>query len=277
MSVRCIAFVIAVALTLLPSVLSAGVVSDEHLRAMQEVGGAVEHPTAPPPPFYQEHTFMVLTGFAAAVAGFGGLRLVRRRKSRKVAATAFVHEAVLVVDLVNSTYLATHYGNRFAMRARSVLKDRMLEAAEARGMTFAEDTGDGYFMTFPSVAVAVRTATDLLKGLRKQPPDLSPGPSLALRAAVSYGEILLDARDARHGATINKAFRLEGITEKNFTHVEGESKLHDIPDSDRIFLDEEAAQELTASEIPVRSVGFCRLKGFSGLHRVFEVQWENCP
>lgn len=144
MSVRCIAFVIAVALTLLPSVLSAGVVSDEHLRAMQEVGGAVEHPTAPPPLFYQEHTFWI-------------------------------------------------------------------------------------------------------------------------------------ARDARHGATINKAFRLEGITEKNFTHVEGESKRHDIPDSDRIFLDEEAAQELTASEIPVRSVGFCRLKGFSGLHRVFEVQWENCP
>lgn len=277
MSVRCIAFVIAVALTLLPSVLSAGVVSDEHLRAMQEVGGAVEHPTAPPPPFYQEHTFMVLAGFAVAVVGFLGLRLVRRRRSRKVAAAAFVHEAVLVVDLVNSTYLATHYGNRFAMRARSVLKDRMLEAAEARGMTFAENTGDGYFMTFPSVAAAVRTAMDLLEGLRDQPPDLSPGPSLAVRAAISYGEILLDARDARHGATINKAFRLEGITEKNFTHVEGESKPHDIPDSDRIFLDEEAAQELTASEIPVRSVGFCRLKGFSGLHRVFEVQWENCP
>lgn len=73
----------------------------------------------------------------------------------------------------------------------------------------------------------------------------------------------------------NKAFRLEGVTREKFTGVEGETKLPEIPTSDRIFLDEEAAQELRDSEIGLRSVGFCKLKGFSGLHQVFEVIWDN--
>ena len=38
--------------------------------------------------------------------------------------------------------------------------------------------------------------------------------------------------------------------------------------------DEEAARELRAAEVPQRFVGFARLKGFSGLHRVYEVLRE---
>jgi hypothetical protein len=35
-----------------------------------------------------------------------------------------------------------------------------------------------------------------------------------------------------------------------------------------------AALELRSVGIPLDPVGFCRLKGFSGLHRVFEVFWD---
>lgn len=160
------------------------------------------------------------------------------------------------------------------MRARTVLKDRTLAAAEAHGPTFAENTGDGYFMTLPSVASAVRNAVALLRDLRARPPDLSPGPPLGVRAAVSFGEILLDARGVRHGAVINKAFRLEGLTRDSFARVEGSVEPEEVPNRNRIFLDEEAAREARAAEIPVRLVGFSSLKGFSGLHQVYGMLWE---
>ena len=219
-------------------------------------------------PFYRERTFFVLVGAAAAGAGLVAYRTMRVRRRRAVSAVA---EAVLVVDLVESTHLATHYGDTLAMRARNALKDLALAAAERRGVAFAESTGDGWFMTFPSVAAALGAATDLLHGLRERPPDLSPAPPLEARAAITYGEILLDPRGHRHGAAINKAFRLVGLSPASFARVEGEAEAPSVPDRNRILLDEGATQELRAAEAPRRFVGFCRLKGFSGLHRVHQV------
>jgi len=92
-----------------------------------------------------------------------------------------------------------------------------------------------------------------------------------VRAGISYGEILIDDRGARHGTTINKAFRLEALSHKSFVQKEGGGE---VRDRNRIFLDEEAEQELRLTKITLRYVGFCTLKGFSGLHRVFEMQWD---
>jgi len=222
-------------------------------------------------PFYQEHTFLILATVVVAGTGFVAFWLIQKQWRRRRGPMNFVSEAVLVVDLVNSTFLATHYGEGFAMRARNTLKDRTMEVAEAHGLIFAENTGDGYFMTFPSVLQAVRTAVELLKGLKDRPPDMSPGPPLELRTGISYGEILIDDRGARHGTTINKAFRLEGLSPESFVQKEGDGEVRDC---NRILLAEEAEQELRLPDITLRSVGFCTLKGFSGLHRVFEVQWD---
>lgn len=225
-------------------------------------------------PFYRQRTFLVLVGMAGLVTGFVAYRVTRSRRRRRGGPASFVTEAVLVVDLVNSTHLATHYGDGLGMRARTILKDRTLAATENHGPAFAENTGDGYFMTFPSVAAAVQAAIALLKDLRDQPPDLSPGPRLEVRAGITYGEILLDARGVRHGAVMNKAFRLEGLSRESLAQVDGEVGLDQIPERNRIFLDEEAAEEARSAGIPLRAVGFWNLKGFSGLHRVYEVLWE---
>jgi len=248
-------------------------VAQEH-RGMPMRGEGMRESRDFPPhhePFYQEHTFLILATVVVAGAGFAAFWLVLKRRGWRRGPMNFVSEAVLVVDLVNSTYLATHYGEGFAMRARNTLKDRIMEVAEAHGLIFAENTGDGYFMTFPSVLGAVRTAVELLNGLRYRPPDMSPGPPLEVRAGISYGEILLDDRGARHGSTINKAFRLEALSHESFVQKEGGDE---VRDRNRIFLAEEAEQELRLPEMTLRPVGFCTLKGFSGLHRVFEMQWD---
>ncbi|OGK97521.1 MAG: hypothetical protein A2W08_08380 [Candidatus Rokubacteria bacterium RBG_16_73_20] len=227
------------------------------------------------PPFYRERTFFVLVGVAAAGTGLVAYRLLRTRRGAAVRA---LNEAVLVVDLVESTHLATHYGDSLAMRARNALKDRALDVARLHGLAFAESTGDGWFMTFPSVGAAVESATGLLRSLREAPPDLAPAPPIEARAAVSYGEILLDARGNRHGAVINRAHRLVGVSRASFAQVDGEgARPAEVPDRNRILLDEEAAQELRAAAAPRRFLGFCSLKGFPGLHRVWEVLWGAPP
>ena len=91
---------------------------------------------------------------------------------------------------------------------------------------------------------------------------------------MAYGEILLDSRGGRHGAAINKAFRLMGVPSDTFVTVEGEERLKEIPDRNRIFLDEEAANESASGEVALRQVGVCRLKGFTGFHRVYEMPWN---
>ena len=160
------------------------------------------------------------------------------------------------------------------MRARGVLERRALAAAGPQGVTFVESTGDGCMMMFPSVIAASKTATKLLRGLHDRPPDMAPGPPLEIRAAISYGEILLDSRGARHGSTMNKAFRLMSVPSNAFVSVTGEEALAEIPDRSRVFMDEDAANELGPADAAIRQVGVCRLKGFAGFHRVYELRWS---
>ena len=84
----------------------------------------------------------------------------------------------------------------------------------------------------------------------------------------------LDSRGSRHGATINETFRLMSVPGDAFVNVEGEERLTEIPDRNRVFLDEDAANELASADVPIRQVGVCRLKGFSGFHRVYELLWS---
>lgn len=240
---------------------------------MRHEPGTVMSGTAQAPaPFYSEWTFHVLVGVVAAATGVLGHRAWSRRRWRRAPAGVVV-EAVLAVDLVNSTWLATHHGEELAMRARNLLERRALAAANSQGVTFVENTGDGCMMTFPSALAAAQAASTLLRGLRDRPPEMAPGPPLEVRAAITYGQILLDSRGSRHAAAINEAFRLMSVPNDAFVTVDGEVRLSEIPDRNRIFLDEDAANELGSANLTFRQVGVCRLKGFSGFHRVYELCW----
>lgn len=213
-----------------------------------------------------------LVGAAAAVAGVLAHRAWVRRRWNPLPA-GVVTEAVLAADLVNSTWIATHHGEEVAMRARNLLERRAREAASAHGVTSVEITGDGCMMTFPAVRDAAQAVVTLLRGLRDRPPHVPPAPPLQIRAAITYGQILIDARGGRHGATINEAFRLMGVARESFVAVEGEPRLDELQDRNRVLLDEDAMRELPANGFAQRQAGVCRLKGFTGLHRVYVLEW----
>lgn len=209
-----------------------------------------------------------VVGAGAAIAGVLAHRAWSRRRWHRAPAGVVI-ECVLAVDIVNSTWLATHHGEDIAMRARNVLKRRALEAANLNRVIFVESTGDGFMMTFASVHDAATAATALIQGLHDRAPDMAPAPKLEVRAAISYGQLLMDAKGARHGTTINKAFRLMAVPASDFVNVEGEERMTQIPDGNRLFLDEDAVNELDMPDKTLGTVGICRLKGFSGFHRVY--------
>ena len=256
---------LCVAVAALAFLLGAGVVAAQTVAPMPHAPRALS--------FFFEEMSHVLVGMVAAIAGVLAHRAWSRRRWRRAPAGVVV-EAALVVDLVNSTWLATHHGEELAMRARNVLERRALASASPQGVTFVENTGDGCMMMFPSVVAAVRAAAGLLRGLHDRRPDMAPGPPLEVRAAIAYGEILLDSRGARHGAAMNKAFRLMSVPDGAFVSVAGEEGLSEIPDRNRVFMDEDAANELVSADVGLQQVGVCRLKGFSGFHRVYEPRWS---
>ena len=215
----------------------------------------------------------VLVGVVAAILGVFAQRAWARRRWRRAPA-GLVNEAVLAVDLVNSTRLAAHHGDGIAMQARNLLARRTLAAAKSQDVSFVESTGDGCMMTFASVGAAAKTAAKLLRGLEERPPNVAPAPPLEVRAGISYGEIFLDAYGARHGAAINKAFRLVAVSPEAFVAVDGEERVQPVPDRNRVLLDEDSVNELDNAPAALRQVGVCRLRGFSGFHRVFELEWR---
>jgi len=258
---------------LLALVLCADIAMAQSAAQIPHVPGMAMHETAPVTSrFLLDEMSHILVGVLAAVGGVFAHRAWSRRRWRRAPAGVTV-EAVLAVDLVNSTWMATHHGEDLAMRARNVLERRTLAAGKSSGVTFVENTGDGCMMTFPSVLAAAHAARKLLQGLRDRPPDMTPGSPLEVRAAITYGQILLDSRGSRHGATINKAFRLMSVPSEAFVIVEGEERVVEIPDRNRVFLDEDAANELGSKDVTLSRVGVCRLKGFSGFHRVDALRW----
>ncbi len=240
----------------------------------QDTMAATIPPVHVPVDWILEWLSHVLVGAIAAIAGVLAHRAWSRRRWRPAPAAVTV-ESILAVDLVNSTWLATHHGEELAMRARNVLERRALAAGNSNGVSFVENTGDGCMMAFPSVIAATRAAGELLLGLRSRPPEMAPGPGLEVRSAITYGQILLDSRGSRHGAVINEAFRLMSVAGDAFVDVGGEERLAEIPDRNRIFLSEDAANEIGSTQFKLRKVGVCRLKGFSGFHRVYELLWTH--
>lgn len=67
-----------------------------------------------------------------------------------------------------------------------------------------------------------------------------------------------------------------GMPGDAFVTVEGEERLTEIPDRNRVFMDEDSVNELRSADMAdmtLRQVGVCRLKGFGGFHRVHELRW----
>ncbi|NIQ38619.1 MAG: hypothetical protein GTN81_08515 [Proteobacteria bacterium] len=228
-------------------------------------------------PFYKEKSFLVVMT-AALVLIF--VWIIKRWGIRPWAALRkqlpFVNEAILVVDLCESTRLAVTQGDAFAMRIKNKMKECVRGVSESFNAKFLHSTGDGYMIAFSGATDAVRAAIKILQNADEYNKDVSEKEKIELRLGISYGELVLDEQGGRHGTAINKAFRIESLTREHQESLGEGLQPEAFPDRNRIFVSEELKEEIkNAHGIGVELVGVFNLKGFTALHRVYQIPWRD--
>ena len=187
-------------------------------------------------------------------------------------------EAVLVLDLCDSTTIANRYGDAFALRLKEALRALARPTFSRAGVTFLKGTGDGFLATFPDLSGAVEATVRILHRKADALPRASDGAPPMLRFGIHFGQTYVDSDGDRQGDVVNMAFRLEGAGSSGFHETHGGILKDDLPVHDRVFLSEHAYQELQKmGGVPCRLVGFFDLKGMAGRHRVYEVLWKDIP
>ncbi|MBF0316691.1 MAG: HEAT repeat domain-containing protein [Nitrospirae bacterium] len=185
-------------------------------------------------------------------------------------------EAILVIDLCNSTGIANKYGDRFALVLTRILTDVVRPMAKKQRFQFLKSTGDGFLITFPRVENAVRFAVDVLNDIAIHNKTADETQVIQLRFAINFGETTVDAKGDRLGVATNMTFRVEGVKPSDIISIAGGISKEQMPLVDRILVTETAVEEATKmAGINSRLIGLFELKGITGLHRVYEIKDGN--
>ena len=190
----------------------------------------------------------------------------------RAAKGAILTEAILVVDLCNSTEIAARYGDNFALNLTRILTETVAPIARREKFQFMKSTGDGFLITFPKVINSVRFALDVFKQINRHNEKADKTARINLRFAINLGETRIDAKGDRLGVATNMTFRVERVKPEGLIPIEDGMAKEDMPLDNRILITENVEKEIENMEgIKTRIVGLFELKGITGLHKVYEL------
>jgi len=174
----------------------------------------------------------------------------------------------MVLDQCGSTRLSNE-DERIAFHLKKRLETISRFALNMNGASFYKGTGDGFLATFPHPHSCLSAALDTLRQIGERN-RRTGNPPLHVRIALHTGTTYLISEDPvdKHGSDINAAFRIEGLTEGNFTAL-----LAPLPQHDRILCTSEFRQAIIDSQaqddITFVECGMARVKGFDEPLQVF--------
>jgi class 3 adenylate cyclase len=185
-----------------------------------------------------------------------------------------LREAIVVLDMCNSSTLANQFGDEQAMSVKRELRRLYLPIVRRWGAQFVKNTGDGYLVTFARAHEAVGSSVQILQYLRDHNLTIPPHEQLRLRFGLNCGETMVDADGDRHGNAVNVAFRVEGVREEQRSEsVEGRESLRP---EDRVYITAGMyAELLPVARAACRPIGRFALKGIAEQLLLYEVQWES--
>ncbi|MBI5179274.1 MAG: HEAT repeat domain-containing protein [Nitrospinae bacterium] len=179
-------------------------------------------------------------------------------------------EAILVLDLANSTDIGSKYGDDFAFKLTNRLVELTKPIASKYRVKFTKSTGDGYLMTFNEVKNAVNFAKEILLTMRRTNETLPPQERIDIRIAINQGETRVDDKGDRLGTAVNMTFRVEGVKAAGMKPADGGMKPEELPLVNRVVLTESVNTDITKEAgFVTRLIGFFELKGIQGQHRLF--------
>jgi len=155
-------------------------------------------------------------------------------------------EAILVLDLHNSSRLANIYGDEMALFVVESLNNIALPVFTKNKAEFYKATGDGYLVTFKKVVQAWESASAILKKVKAFDTSKKNKVEIHIRLCLHYGQVIIEPNGDRHGNAVNLAFRVEGAQYEALLKSKANLPKKSFPVLDRIFITEDFYQELPA-------------------------------
>ncbi|MBI4011704.1 MAG: adenylate/guanylate cyclase domain-containing protein [Candidatus Rokubacteria bacterium] len=182
--------------------------------------------------------------------------------ARAEAERAGAAEAIVVLDLVQSTELIREHGDAFFRDLLRRIETAFIPVARQHGTRCVDGHGDGFLFCFeeaPQALAAVREMYARLPAINQAMP---PGVEVAFRASLHVGPTFADTRGNRTGLAVLKTVRLGGAME--MLHGRGAGR-------NSLVLSEEALAALQPAGISGTLLGNIALRGFPDTHPVYQV------
>ncbi len=182
-----------------------------------------------------------------------------------------IPEAVMVVDICESSRMMDLYGDEITNQVKNALEAFMFPVFEKYKSKFRKSTGDGFLVTFPKTQHGVDSAISILQGLDAYNAGDADKPDVHLRFAVHFGAVRIRQDGDRHGTNVNIPFRVEGLKREGLTEAAGSMRPEELPMRDRILITEAAYQGLSQNKESCRFVGLFELRNITGMHKIYLV------
>jgi class 3 adenylate cyclase len=179
-------------------------------------------------------------------------------------------EAILILDLFDSSRLANLYGDEAAMKITEELNSIALPLFNKYRSEFNKGTGDGFLVTFKKPVECLAAAIEILKKVRARNANKSADVKMHIRISLNYGQCSIEPNGDRHGNAVNMAFRVDGVKYRDMKKSKESVSAKEFPDKDRIFTTEEFYNQFDAQQKKkFYLLGNFKLKGISGVNPVY--------
>lgn len=187
-----------------------------------------------------------------------------------------VPEAVMVVDICESSKMMDLYGDGATYLIKNALEDIMFPIFKNNKSTFTKSTGDGFLVCFPNSRLSLDTALQVLEGVSTYNSKVEDGPQIHLRFGIHFGAVRIRHDGDRHGTNINIPFRVEGLKGEDLITVKDGITREEFKLMDRILITEALYSEvLKKGDYNIRFVGLFELRNITGIHKIYQVVTGN--
>jgi twitching motility protein PilT len=173
-------------------------------------------------------------------------------------------EAILVLEVVGMTDLLVSHGDEAFRKFTERIEQQLAGIVKEFRARAVEKHLDGFLMTFPNVDWAVMAVRAIFARL-SQFNELSEM-EVAFRGALHYGSTWVDPHSNRVGEAVHKAFRVAGAVGMPDLWGAARPKEKNV-----VVATEETKEMLVPYSLSSRPLGAVPLKGFEGLHQVYEL------
>jgi len=179
-------------------------------------------------------------------------------------------EAILILDLFDSSRLANMYGDEEALKITEELNSIALPIFNKYHSEFNKGTGDGFLVTFKKPIESIAAAIEILKRVIARNANKNITVKMHVRISLNYGQCTIEPNGDRHGNAVNMAFRVDGVKYKDMKRSKESISAKEFPDKDRIFTTEEFYNQFDAqNQKKFKFIGNFKLKGIKGLPPVY--------